>query len=59
MFAVVKMNAKKHLEDLVKERDIWKGRCQKMAKALMPVFDVIEPEQPEATTATCSKVRIL
>ena len=42
--AVVKVNAKKHLGDLVKERDSWKGRCQEMAKTIKPVLDVIEPE---------------
>ena len=52
MVAVVKVNAKKHLGDLVKERDSWKGRCQEMAKAIMSVLYVIEPEQPETTPTT-------
>ena len=58
MGAVVKVNARKHLEGLTKERDGWQTRCEavtkdrdvwmgrywEVAKAIMPVLDVIEPE---------------
>ena len=55
---VVKVNARKYLEGLVKEKDewktrcgevmkdreVWRGRCQELAKAIVPVLDVIRPE---------------
>jgi hypothetical protein len=61
VIAVVKVNAKKHLEAMMKDRDgwktqcqevtkdhdTWKGRCQEMAKGIMPVLDLINPEMPE------------
>ena len=61
--AVVKVNARKHLEGLMKEKDqwktrygeatkegnIWRGRCQEVAKAIVPMLDVIGPEQAEGT----------
>ena len=61
MSAVIKINAKKHLEDLMKERDkrkthcqevtkdrdIYNGHCQEVAKAILPVLNVISPELSE------------
>ena len=44
---VLKANAKKHVEDLVKDRDCWKMNCIKLWKGVAPVLDVISPELPE------------
>jgi hypothetical protein len=58
------VNVKKHLEEAIKDRDtysakalelkkdrdLWKGRCNKMAAGIKPVLDLIYPELlvPEA-----------
>jgi hypothetical protein len=31
-FAVIKINAKKHLEAMKKDRDDWKAQCQEITK---------------------------
>jgi hypothetical protein len=31
-FAVIKINAKKHLEAMMKDRDGWKAQCQEITK---------------------------
>jgi hypothetical protein len=54
------LNAKKHLEEVIKDRDacsaktlelrkdrdLWKGRCNQMVAGIMPVLDLINPELP-------------
>jgi hypothetical protein len=54
------VNAKKHLEEVIKDRDpcstkalelgkehdLWKGRCNQMVAGIMPVLDLIDPELP-------------
>jgi hypothetical protein len=54
------VNAKKHLEEVVKDhdaysakaldlgkdQDLWKGRCNQMVVGIMPVLDLIDPELP-------------
>ena len=56
-FAVVKVNAKKHLEAMIKDhdgwkaqcqeitkyRDTWKNRCQEVATGILPVLNLIDP----------------
>ena len=56
-FAVVKVNAKKHLEAVIKDRDGWKAqcqeitkdrdtwtsRCQEVATGILPVLNLIDP----------------
>ena len=44
---VLKVNTKKHLVDLVKDRDSWKNRCIQVWKGVAPVLDLISPELPE------------
>ena len=53
----MKVNAKRHLEAVIKERDDWKAqclkaseerdtwsrRCQEMATGIVPVLDLIDP----------------
>jgi hypothetical protein len=55
-FAVLKVNAKKHLEAMMKDRDCWKARCleitedrdtwknqcQEVAPGFLPVLDLID-----------------
>lgn len=64
--AVVKINAKKHLEDMMKDwdgwktrcqeitkdRDTWKGWCQEVAKSIMPVLDLLSLELLEGSSRT-------
>jgi hypothetical protein len=52
------LNAKKHLEEIIKDRDaclvktlelrkdrdLWKGRCNQMVGGIMPVLDLIDLE---------------
>ncbi|XP_021320684.1 uncharacterized protein LOC110437019 isoform X2 [Sorghum bicolor] len=45
--AVLKANTKKHLEDLVKDRDSWKSKCLQVWKGVGSVFDLIGLELPE------------
>jgi len=44
---VLKVNTKKHLDELVKDRDSWKTNCIKILKGAAPVVDLISPELPE------------
>ena len=44
---VLKVNTKKHLDELVKDRDSWKTNCIKIWKGVAPVLDLISPELPE------------
>jgi len=44
---VLKINTKKHLKDLVKDRDSWKNKCIQVYKGVAPVLDLISPELPE------------
>ena len=44
---MLKANAKKHVEDLVKDRDSWKTNCIKIWKGVAPVLNLISPELPE------------
>jgi len=46
-FIVLKANAKKHVEDLVKDRDSWKMNCIKIWKGVTPLLDLISPELPK------------
>ena len=41
-------NAKKHLDDLIKDRDSWKVNCCRIWKGVSPVLDLISPELPES-----------
>ena len=65
-FAVIKINAKKHLEAMIKDRDDWKAqcqeitrdrdtwesRCQEVAKGILPVLDLIDPALTEDVPRT-------
>ena len=44
---MLKANAKKHVEDLVKDRDSWKTNCIKIWNGVAPVLDLISAELPE------------
>jgi len=44
---VLKVNTKKHLDELVKERDSWKTNCFKIWKGVAPLLDLISPDLPE------------
>jgi hypothetical protein len=44
---VLKANTKKHLDELVKERDSWKMNYIKLWKGVAPVLDLIRPKLPE------------
>jgi len=41
---VLKVNTKKHLDELVKDQDSWKTNCIKIWKGVAPVLDLISPE---------------
>ena len=45
---MLKVNTKKHLDDLIKDRDSWKANCCKIWKGVSPVLDLISPELPES-----------
>jgi hypothetical protein len=47
LVVVLKANAKKHVEDLVQDRDSWKANCIKIWKGVAPVLDLISPELPK------------
>jgi len=53
---VLKVNTKKHMDELVKERDSWKSNYIKIWKGVAPVLDLISPElaedQPHAPKLT-------
>jgi len=44
---VLKVNTKKHLDELVTDRDSWKTNYIKIWKGVAPVLDLISPELPE------------
>ena len=44
---MLKVNTKKHLDELVKDRDSWKNSCIRLWKGVAPVLDLISPELPE------------
>ena len=44
---VLKVNTKKHLDELVKEQDSWKTNCIKIWKGVALVLDLISPKLPE------------
>ena len=44
---MLKVNTKKHLNELVKDRDSWKANCIEIWKGVAPVLDLISPELPE------------
>ena len=66
LFAVLKVNTKKHLEAMVKDRDswkaqsqemtkdrdTWKGRCQEVARGILPVLNLIDPAAAEEVPGT-------
>jgi len=43
---VLEVNTKKHLDELIKDRDSWKTNCIKIRKGVAPVLDLISPELP-------------
>jgi hypothetical protein len=47
LIVVLKANAKKHVEDLVEDRDSCKTNCIKLWKGVAPVLDLISPELPK------------
>ena len=65
-FAVIKINAKKHLEammkdrdgwkaqcqEITKDRDTWKSQCQEVAKGILPVLNLIDPVLAEDVLRT-------
>ena len=65
-FAVLKVNAKKHLETMMKDRDgwkarcleitedrdTWKNRCQEVATGILPVLNLIDPAVIEEVPRT-------
>ena len=65
-FAVLKVNAKKHLEavikdcdgwkaqcqEITKDRDTWKNRCQEVATGILPVLNIIDPTLTEDVLRT-------
>jgi len=44
---VLKVNTKKHLDELIKDRDSWKTNSIKLWKGVAPVLDLIRHELPE------------
>jgi hypothetical protein len=72
LYAKLKLNAKKHLEEVIKDRDaylaktlelgkdqdLWKDRCNKMVGSIMPVLDLIDPEL-SATEARAQPLGVL
>jgi len=44
---MLKVNTKKHLDELIKDRDSLKANCIKLWKGVAPVLDLISPELPE------------
>jgi len=44
---VLKVNTKKHLDELVKDQDFWKTNCIRLWKGVAPVLDLISPDLPE------------
>ena len=46
-FIVLKVNTKKHIDELVKEQDSWKMNCIKLWKGVAPVLELISLKLPE------------
>ena len=44
---MLKVNTKKHLDELIKDRDSRKTNCIRLWKGVAPVLDLISPEFPE------------
>ena len=44
---MLKVNTKKHFDELIKDRDSWKANCIKLWKGVAPVLDLISPELPD------------
>ena len=44
---MLKVNTKKHLDELIKDRDSWKTNSIKLWKGVAPVLDLIRHELPE------------
>jgi len=44
---VLKVNTKKHFDELIKDQDSWKANRIKLWKGVSPVLDLISPELPE------------
>jgi hypothetical protein len=42
----LKINAKKHIVELQKDRDLWKDRYTQMAQGIGPVLDLLDPGLP-------------
>jgi hypothetical protein len=42
----LKINAKKHIMELQKNRDLWKDRCTQMVRGIGPVLDFLDPGLP-------------
>ena len=65
-FIVLKVNAKMHLEAVMKDRDgwkarcqeitedrnTWKDRCQEVATGILPVLNLIDPALTEEVPRT-------
>ena len=66
LFLVIKVNAKKHMEAVIKDhdgwkaqcqeitkyRDTWKNRCQEVATGILPVLNLIDPALTEDVPRT-------
>jgi hypothetical protein len=48
--AVVRQNAKVHLQTLMKEKDHWASKCKAMEEGIKPVLDLIGMEPEEGPT---------
>jgi hypothetical protein len=48
--AVMRQNAKAHLETLMKEKDYWASKCKAMEEGIKPMLDRIGMEQKEGPT---------
>jgi hypothetical protein len=48
--AVVRQNAKTHLEPLIKEKDHLASKCKAMEQGIKPMLDLIGMEPEEAPT---------
>ena len=44
---MLKVNTKKHLDELMKDQDSWKANYIKLWKGVAPVLDLISPELPK------------
>ena len=44
---MLKVNTKKHLDELIKDRDSWKTNYIKIWKGVAQILDLISPELPE------------